>query len=125
MARITPPLFGSDWSENQIRRFEEIKSDISAFQYEPAEATLAFLTFKILNKMIPDEQPHDRLALIRIQETAIEIVCRRLLGDRYRSGPPLLHKWENVPPEPMEPDRNLLIDTVQYWFDHERKDIVI
>jgi hypothetical protein len=42
-------LFGSDWSEDQIRRFEEIKSDISAFQYESVEATLAFLTFKILN----------------------------------------------------------------------------
>jgi hypothetical protein len=123
MARIAPPLFGSDWSEDRIRRFEEIKSDISAFQYESVEATLAFQTFKILNKMMPDEQPHHRLALIRIQETAIEIVCRRLLGERYRSGPPLLHREDTAPPEPMEPDRNLLIDAVQYWLDHESKDI--
>ena len=42
MARITPPLFGSDWTEGQIERFEEIKSDdvILAVKYEFVEATL-------------------------------------------------------------------------------------
>ena len=123
MARITPPLFGSDWTEGQIERFEEIKSDdvILAVKYKSVEATLAFQTFKILNKMIPGEQPHDRLALIRLQETAIEIVCRKLLGEQYRSGPPLLHKRETALPEDMEEDRKLLIDAVKYWLDHERK----
>jgi hypothetical protein len=125
MIRITPPLFGSDWTEGQIERFEAIKNDdvILAFQYASAEVTLAFLTLKILSKMIPKEQPHHRPDLIRIQETATEIVCRRLLGDRYRSGPPQLHKFEDIPPEPLEPDQELLIDAVQYWFDHEGKNI--
>jgi hypothetical protein len=125
MARITPPLFGSDWSEDQITRFEEIKSDdvILAFQYESAEATFAFQTFKVLNQMIPAEPPHARPALIRIQETAIEIVCRRLLGEKYRSGPPLLHMRENALSERMNPDREMLIDAVQYWFDHDRQGV--
>ena len=124
MARITPPLFGSDWTEGQIERFEEIKSDdvILAFKYEFVEATLAFQTFKICNKMIPGEQPHDRLALIRLQETAIEIVCRKLLGEQYRSGPPLLHITGNCPSRTTwREDRKLLIDAVKYWLDRERK----
>lgn len=122
MARIAPPLFGSDWTEDQVERFEEIKSEILfPSVYAATEATLAFLTFRILNMMIPGERPADRPALIRIQETAVEIVCRRLLGEQYRSGPPSLHKWENALPEPMDPNREQLIDAVKYWFDHERK----
>ena len=125
MARIAPPLFGPNWTEGQIERFEDIKSEFvsGSYDYESAEATLAFLTFKILNVMIPGEPPHARSALRRIQETAIEIVCRRLLGERSPSGPPLLHRWETDPPEDMTPDRKLLIDVVKYWLDHGPKDI--
>jgi hypothetical protein len=72
--------------------------------------------------MIPDEQPHFRLPLSRIQETAVEIVCRKLLGDRARSGPPLLHQRENAfPTEHMEPDRELLMGVVKSWFDNDLK----
>src|SRR5262249_1868446 len=85
--------------------------------------TLAFESFKILGKMIPSEPPHSRPTLIRIQETVIEIVCRKLLGDRYRSGPPTLTRREGVPPEPMDPYRERLIDGVEYWLDHDRQDM--
>ena len=37
--------------------------------------------------MIPAEPPHARSALSRIQETAIEIVCRRLLMNNPRAVP--------------------------------------
>ena len=124
MARIAPPLFGPNWTEGQIERFEEIKSElVISYEYESAEATLAFLTFRILNVMIPGEPPHACSALRRIQETAIEIMCRRLLDERSPSGPPLLHRYETVPPEDMMPNRKLLIDVVKCWLDHERKDI--
>jgi len=87
MARTTPPLFGPNWTEGQIERFEEIKSEVVSvsYVYESAEAALAFLTFKILNVMIPGEQPHARSTVRRIQETAIEIVCRRLLVNNPRA----------------------------------------
>ena len=81
----------------------------------PLRPALAFLTFKIFHVMIPGEPPHARSALRHIQETAVEIVCRRLLGERSPSGPPLLHSRETVPPVDMMPDRKLLMDTVQYW----------
>ena len=118
MARTTPPLFGSDWTAGQIERFEETKSEVVSvsYAYEFVEAALAFLTFKIFHVMIPGEPPHARSALRHIQETAIEIVCRRLLGEQQPpSGPPLLHRREDAPPEDMMPDRKLLMDTVKYW----------
>jgi hypothetical protein len=124
MPHITPPLFGSEWTASQVERFEEIKNDASVIfvLYESAETELAFLTFRILNEMIPDEPPPDREALIRVHKTAIEIVCRRLLGEGFRSRHSGLCRREPVVPEPMEEERSRLIDRVQYWFD-QRKDI--
>ena len=124
MQHATPPLFGSDWTDDQIERFELLKDEtlgVGLSAYTEAEATLALMTLKVLNAMIPDQAPQNRPALIRIQELAIDIVCRRLLGVEFRNAPPILHRGENSPPFPMSPDRVLFIDHVKYWMDHERR----
>jgi hypothetical protein len=73
--------------------------------------------------MIPDQAPHNRPALIRIQELSIDFVCRRLLGVEFRSGGSILHRREESPPRPMSRDRVLFITLVKYWMDHERGDV--
>ena len=123
MAHKTPPLFGYDWNDGQIERFENIKSEylgVSAYKYRSAEAVLAFLTFKMLNAMIPNEPPHERPDLNRIRETALDIVCHRLCGDQSQAVAPVLHRRETVGPTPMEPDQEHLMEMVQYWSDELR-----
>jgi hypothetical protein len=126
MVRNTPPLFGSDWSDNQIKRFEETKSEylgMHEYTYWSAEAVLAFLTFRVLSKMILTAQPQECPALIRIQDTAVEIVCHRLCGDQPRAEAPVLHRRETAPPEPMEPYREQLLEMVKYWLDVDSEDV--
>lgn len=72
--------------------------------------------------MVAEEPAASGTTVIRIQETAIEIVCCQLLGDESRNEPPKLHKRESAPPDPISDYRKRLIENVKYWMQHQRNE---
>jgi len=134
MAHVKRPIFGDSWTEHQVEVFEQWKSevlDIPDF-FAASEAECAWFTWQVLTVMLAkasgsnpqgndDDEleypaPHELPSTAKVQANALEIVCRRLVGDSdSSSGIPRLKPRENAPPLGPRLGVPVLIDRVDQW----------
>ncbi len=139
MSELKRPLFGASWTDHQVEVFEQWKDEAlsspASYVFREAEAKLAWWTWQVLTVKLAETSaskadtndldcpaPHERPILIQQQSTALDIVCRTLVGESGFKGIPTLKPWDHLPPEPW-PHVSEMIDGVAYWLE-QHEDLV-
>jgi hypothetical protein len=139
MSGLKRPLFGVTWTDHQVELFEQWKDEAlstpASYFFDEAEVKLAWCTWQVLTVMLAKTSaskadtddldcpaPHERPTLIQQQSTALDIVCRTLLGESGFNGTPTLKRRDHLPPDP-PPHVLEVIHLVAYWLE-QHEDLV-